>query len=77
MAKVPGHIFSIALSTATDTLYATQFNNDNNVAMINAATCNATVTTGCGHVAGTLRVGFDPTDVEVDNLTHTVYVAEQ
>jgi DNA-binding beta-propeller fold protein YncE len=45
------------------------------VSVINAATCNATHTTGCGHLA-TLQVpGGNPIGIVVDTATGTLYVA--
>lgn len=43
--------------------------------MINGATCNGTGHSGCGHLAATVNVGLGPFGVDVNDRTHTVYVA--
>ena len=50
------------------------FNGDT-VSVINGATCNGTNHSGCGHLAATVKVGFGPFGVAVNDRTHTVYVA--
>ncbi len=62
------------MSTKTDTIYASS-GADNTIAVINGATCNGTGHSGCGHLAATATVGFDPFGVAVDDRTNTVYVA--
>jgi len=47
------------------------------VALINAATCNATVTSGCGQTPSTAPVGSTPGWVAVNPATHSVYVVNQ
>jgi DNA-binding beta-propeller fold protein YncE len=42
--------------------------------VINGATCNARVHTGCSQQAGVALVGASPRRVAVDELTNTVYV---
>ena len=44
--------------------------------MINAATCNASVTSGCGQTPSTAQVGSTPGWVAVNPATHSVYVVE-
>jgi len=57
------------------TVYVSNFN-DGTVSMIDSATCNATDRQGCPIAAApTVAVGGNPGDVDVDQLTHTVYVA--
>jgi DNA-binding beta-propeller fold protein YncE len=68
----------IAVSTATNTIYAPSpgANHDGNtVAVINGATCDATDLSGCGQHAATVKVGIGPDGVAVNDLTSTVYVA--
>ena len=70
---------AVAVSNATNTVYApnsgsANFNGDT-MAVINGATCNGTDHSGCGHLAATVKVGFGPVGVAVDDHTHTVYVA--
>ena len=63
----------LAVNQKTGTLYATTFNST--VAVINAATCNATDTSGCGQTPATTTAGNDPQGVALDEVTDTVYVA--
>jgi YVTN family beta-propeller protein len=62
----------LAVNRATDTIYVPNFN-DNTVSVINGATCNATVTTGCGQTPPTVTLSASPGEVVVDQATHTVY----
>ena len=70
--------YSIALSAATDTVYAAnlggQFSGDT-VSVVNGATCNANDQAGCAHPAATVKVGLAPFGLTVNDSTHTVYVA--
>lgn len=66
--------FAIGIDDATHTLYVSDSNSDM-VSVINAATCNAEVLSGCGQTAATLTVGDGPNGVAVDVATDTVYVA--
>jgi YVTN family beta-propeller protein len=63
-----------ALDTATQTLYVANFN-DGTVSVINAAACNATVTSGCSKTAPTVQVGSGPVAVSLNQATDTIYVA--
>lgn len=63
----------LAFDRATDTVYVPN-GNGNTVSMIDAATCNVIVQSGCTDLA-TTTVGFGPTAVAVDDQTHTAYVA--
>jgi DNA-binding beta-propeller fold protein YncE len=69
----------IAVSTATNTIYApsagANFSGGDTVAVINGATCEATDLAGCGHPAATVKVGAGPDGVAVNDLTHTIYIA--
>jgi DNA-binding beta-propeller fold protein YncE len=68
----------LAVSVATDTIYAPiggqSFSGDT-VAVINGATCNGTTHAGCGTPAATVTVGRGPSGAAVNDLTHTLYVA--
>ena len=79
VVKVGQGTFALAVSAATDTVYAPATGQNfsfsgNTVALINGATCNGTNHTGCGHLAGTAKVGLGPFGIAVDDRTHTVYV---
>jgi DNA-binding beta-propeller fold protein YncE len=68
----------LAVSTATNTIYAPaagpNFSGDT-VAVINGTTCDAADLSGCGQPAASVKVGAGPDGVAVNDLTHTVYVA--
>jgi DNA-binding beta-propeller fold protein YncE len=48
---------------------------DDSVSVINTATCNATVTSGCGQKAPTVHVGANPWGLSIDQKLHSVYVS--
>ncbi len=77
VVKVGTGTFSLAVSPATDTVYAPatglSFSGDT-VAVINGATCRGTDHSGCGHLAATLTTGIAPFGFAVNDRTHTVYV---
>ena len=47
------------------------------VTFLNGAHCNAQITSGCGAAPRQQAVGSQPTDVQVNPLTGTVYVTTQ
>jgi YVTN family beta-propeller protein len=63
-----------AFNPLTHTLYVNN-RNDNTLSVIDTATCNATVTSGCGNVPPTTAVGATPQQEAVDEATDTIYVA--
>jgi YVTN family beta-propeller protein len=64
----------VAVDQASNTIYvANSF--DNTVSVINGAACNAAVTSGCGQTPPTVAVGGFPDLLAVDQVTHTIYVA--
>jgi YVTN family beta-propeller protein len=63
-----------AVNETTDTVYVPN-SGGNTVSVIDGATCNATVTSGCDQTPSTVTVGNDPYAVAVDPGTHTVYAA--
>jgi YVTN family beta-propeller protein len=70
----------LALDQASHTVYVTGGtlgDSIGSVAMINAATCNATATSGCGQTPPTAPVGSTPGWVAVNAATHSVYVVNQ
>jgi YVTN family beta-propeller protein len=65
---------SIALNSATRTLYVANVTDDT-ISVLDAATCNATASSGCGTgPSRSLRTGRSPRWVTVDQMTDTVYV---
>jgi DNA-binding beta-propeller fold protein YncE len=62
-----------ALNPATGTLYVPYGPKFNRVAVINAATCNATDTSGCGQTPAAVRVGEGTFGLAVSIATNTVY----
>jgi len=62
-----------ALNPATDALYVPFGQRDQKVAVLNAATCNAEVTSGCGQKPAVARVGVNTPDLAVSVKTDTVY----
>ena len=63
----------IAVNEVTNTVYVA--NTDaNTVSVINGATCNAAVHTGCGQHAPVAAVGISPRRVAIDPVTNTIYV---
>ena len=72
--------FAIALSGATDTVYAAgsgfgAARLGHTVAVIDGSTCNGHDHSGCGHPAATITVGLAPVGLDVNDHTHTLYVA--
>ncbi len=65
---------AVAVDAATDTIYVADLNG-NTVSVIDGATCNATVTRGCGQAPATVPVGDGPDGIAVNASTDTVYVA--
>jgi YVTN family beta-propeller protein len=65
---------ALAVNQSTDTIYVANIN-DNTVSVINGATCNATITSGCGQNPPVIKVGTGPDGVAVDRATDTIYVA--
>jgi YVTN family beta-propeller protein len=63
-----------ALNPLTHTLYVNN-RDDNTLSVIDTASCNATVTSGCGNVPPTTAVGGMPQQEAVDEATDTIYVA--
>jgi DNA-binding beta-propeller fold protein YncE len=71
---------SLAVNPATDTIYATNLVLanpfvGNTVYVINGATCDAATSTGCGQTPATVKAGFNPWGIAVDQATDTIYTA--
>ena len=64
---------AVTVDQATDTVYVTNFG-DNTVSVINGATCNSLVSSGCGQTPATVPVGAVPAGIFADHANHTVYV---
>jgi DNA-binding beta-propeller fold protein YncE len=71
--------YGLAVDQPTDTIYATNIFNSSGpgdtVSVINGATCNASVTTGCLGTTATVTVGSAPAGVALNERTDTIYVA--
>lgn len=74
----------VAVDPATDTVYVadsgpvfagTGATSTNTVSVIDGATCNAEVASGCGQTPPTVTVGNGPFSVTLDPDNHTLYVA--
>jgi DNA-binding beta-propeller fold protein YncE len=77
VVKVGGGTAILAVSAATDTIYATNTGmsfSGHTMSVINGATCNGTRHSGCSHLAATVTVGSGPFGIAVNDRTHTVYV---
>jgi DNA-binding beta-propeller fold protein YncE len=61
---------------ATDTVYVLN-QEDSDLSVIDAATCNAATTDGCVAVPPALTMGFIGGTVEVDQTTNTIYATSQ
>jgi YVTN family beta-propeller protein len=73
LIKVGGEPEFLALDQVTDTIYVAN-TSSGTVSVIDGATCNASVTSGCGKVAATARVGAGAFPIAVDAATNTIYV---
>ena len=62
-----------ALNQATGTLYVPYGSTGTRVAVINAATCNAARTSGCGQTPAVVTVGTGTFDLAVSAATDTIY----
>jgi YVTN family beta-propeller protein len=63
----------IVVDPATDTIYVANGGGDT-VSVIDGATCNATITSGCGQTPATVTVGQSPFGMALDAANHTLYV---
>ncbi len=71
--------FGITIDPVTDTVYVTNLGSNDDgdtVSVINAATCNGEVQSGCGQSPPEVSVGSGPFGIAVNSTTDTVYVAD-
>jgi YVTN family beta-propeller protein len=71
--------FGIALDPVTDTVYVTVLGTNDEgdtVSVIDGATCNGEVQSGCGQTPPEVTVGSGPFGIAVNSTTNTVYVAD-
>ncbi|MGN6168498.1 MAG: YncE family protein, partial [Solirubrobacteraceae bacterium] len=73
MVKVGAGPGPPALNPATHTLYVAYGRTGNRVAVINAATCNATDTSGCGQTPAVVKVGTGTDILAVSVASDTIY----
>ena len=71
--KVGNFPGAVTVDQVTDTVYVTNFG-DNTVSVIDGATCNSLVSSGCGQTTATVPVGAVPAGIFADHANHTVYV---
>ena len=64
------------IDTATRTVYLPYGSSANRVAVVNAATCNAADTAGCGQAPAVIKVGNGTFNLAVSSANDTVYAAE-
>jgi len=64
----------VAVDTASHTVYVAN-QGDNTVSVLDASQCSASDTAGCASPSATVHVGDGPTGVAVDQVTDSVYVA--
>ena len=62
-----------ALNTATRTLYIAFGDTASDVAVVNVASCNADLTSGCKQKPAVVKVGADTEDLAVSAKTDTIY----
>ena len=73
MVKIGAFPSPPALNPATHTLYVSYGNAGNRVAVVDAATCNAADTSGCGQVPAVVKVGQGTFALAVSTATDTIY----
>jgi DNA-binding beta-propeller fold protein YncE len=74
-ARVGGSPLAAAVDERTDTVYVVN-GTSNTVSVLDGATCNASVTRGCGQPVATVKVGKFPVAAAVNPVTRTLYVAD-
>ena len=66
----------VALNSTTRTVYVVN-EEDSSVSVLDAKTCNATVTAGCATTPPAMAIGFNGGAADVDLATDTVYASSQ
>ncbi len=66
----------IGINKNTNTIYVSNIV-DNTLSVINGATCNGKITSGCMQAQPTTPVGNGPDQVAVDDTTNTIYVVNR
>ena len=66
----------VALNSTTHTVYVVN-EEDSSVSVLDANTCNATVTSGCAKTPPAMAIGFNGGAADVDLATDTVYASSQ
>jgi DNA-binding beta-propeller fold protein YncE len=79
LVQDPSGPLYVAVNSATDTVYITnpQLAGNDTVSVLDGATCNAQVTSGCGQALTTVHVGLSPSAIAIDQVSDTVYVANE
>jgi YVTN family beta-propeller protein len=70
---------SVAVDKGNNTVYVADpgiANTANTVSVIDGATCDATMTSGCGQDPASVTVGTAPFWITLDETTHTAYTAD-
>jgi DNA-binding beta-propeller fold protein YncE len=62
-----------AINTATQTIYVAYGSAGDQIAVVNAATCSATRTVGCGQTPAVVKVGAGTAVLGVSEATDTIY----
>jgi DNA-binding beta-propeller fold protein YncE len=66
----------IGINKVTNTIYVSN-QDDNTLSIINGATCNRSVTSGCSQTPPTTAVGNKPFQIAVDEMTNTIYAVNR
>jgi DNA-binding beta-propeller fold protein YncE len=74
--KVGVNPFWDAVDQATNTIYVANYN-DGTISVINGATCNATVTSGCAHTPPAVTTGAGASFAGIDPAAHTLFAMNQ
>jgi DNA-binding beta-propeller fold protein YncE len=76
LVPVPSGPVYLAVNSVTDTVYITiLLGGSDTVSVLDGATCNAQVSSGCGQALKTVQVGPFPVAIAIDQDSDTVYVA--